>query len=277
MYPNFEMTELPHDQELAKRVSIALAIRQRAGSREITVQVESGIVTLRGNVPSFFDRQLAFETARRVAGVHQVHVELVVVDGTERKESLARKTRPLNAGEKGSTLNVSQRFPTTTSVACFESNERLSTLRTGMVGLIVVVLAITTGCGGGGPEVERLAVHPVSGLVKLNGKPVADAYVALHPKVVAGTPQGAADSESITPHGKTDASGKFTITTYDAHDGAPEGEYAVTVQKYKRVEKNGSSEPGPNILPKRFAKPTTSKVSIRIATGANELPAIELR
>ena len=68
------------DADLLTRVGIALTLRQRSSFRQIVVEVVAGVVTLRGNIPSFFDRQLAAETARRVVGVRQVRDELRVVD-----------------------------------------------------------------------------------------------------------------------------------------------------------------------------------------------------
>jgi len=69
------------DADLHVRVAIALTLRQRQPLREIELEVVDGVVYLRGTLPSFFDRQLAVETARRVVGVVQVQDHLWVADG----------------------------------------------------------------------------------------------------------------------------------------------------------------------------------------------------
>jgi osmotically-inducible protein OsmY len=66
------------DAELLTRVGIALTLRQRSSFRQIVVEVAAGVVTLKGQLPSFFDRQLAAETTRRVAGVREVRDQLSV-------------------------------------------------------------------------------------------------------------------------------------------------------------------------------------------------------
>jgi osmotically-inducible protein OsmY len=71
------------DAELLTRVSIALTLRQRASFRLIVIEVAAGVVTLKGNIPSYFDRQLATETTRRVVGVRAVRDELHVRDAAD--------------------------------------------------------------------------------------------------------------------------------------------------------------------------------------------------
>ena len=79
-------------------------------------------------------------------------------------------------------------------------------------------LVLFWGCAGEGP-----LCYPVRGQVTLDGKPLAEAMVVLHPltgSVVGGQ----------KPIGFTDQDGRFVLTTYQSGDGAPPGEYAVTVE-----------------------------------------------
>ncbi|MFN0018381.1 MAG: hypothetical protein ACKVP0_08985 [Pirellulaceae bacterium] len=85
--------------------------------------------------------------------------------------------------------------------------------------LLVPLLAM--GCGGDG--IARLKTHPVEGVVQFEGKPLAGAFVVLHPK-------GVSDPKHLAAQAKTDATGKFKPATYDTSDGAIAGEYSVTVQ-----------------------------------------------
>jgi len=71
------------------------------------------------------------------------------------------------------------------------------------------------GCGN-----ERLPVVPVQGTLFVGGKPAARANIALHsldPQIVA------------CPVGYTEADGSFRLMTHELDDGAPVGDYVVTV------------------------------------------------
>jgi osmotically-inducible protein OsmY len=59
------------DGELAKRVQLTL-IANRPSFCRVDVGAQGGTVTLSGMAPTFFLRQLAVATTKRVAGVRQV-------------------------------------------------------------------------------------------------------------------------------------------------------------------------------------------------------------
>ena len=71
--------------------------------------------------------------------------------------------------------------------------------------------------------------------------------------------------------------GSFAVSTYDGGDGAPEGEYVLTVQWYKPVRQGNDLVGGPNVLPAKYASPRTSDVRITVAAGENHLKPILLR
>jgi hypothetical protein len=86
--------------------------------------------------------------------------------------------------------------------------------------LLLPLLALL-GCSGGASKDTNLPkTYPVSGTITRNGAPVADASVLF--QLVGG-------SRSAT--GMTDASGKYTLSTFTSNDGAPAGEYKVSVSK----------------------------------------------
>jgi len=58
--------------DLKRRVVNFLATRNRPALRQLEVEVEGGVVMLRGRVRSFYDKQLAQTCCGRVAGVRQV-------------------------------------------------------------------------------------------------------------------------------------------------------------------------------------------------------------
>ena len=85
-----------------------------------------------------------------------------------------------------------------------------------MACLACCVLA--AGCGGGS---SNPATAPVTGTVQLNGQAVEGATVTF---------VGEASPRPAT--GITDAQGKFTLTSFKPNDGAPPGEYSITITKY---------------------------------------------
>jgi hypothetical protein len=113
-------------------------------------------------------------------------------------------------------------------------------------------------------------VFPVSGQVTWNGQPLPNAFVVLHPKSTQ-------DPRSLTARAQTDQSGNFRVTTYETGDGAPVGDYVVTVAYHQPVNAGGGYEPGPNVLPAKYASPETTDLTVRVAEGPNQLPAISLR
>jgi osmotically-inducible protein OsmY len=68
-----------HDRDLERRVANYLADRQVSALREIDIRADRGTVTLRGEVRSFYHKQLCLNCCRRVAGVLQLVDEVDVV------------------------------------------------------------------------------------------------------------------------------------------------------------------------------------------------------
>ena len=90
------------------------------------------------------------------------------------------------------------------------------------LGLIMLAVSLSTlGCGGGEPGTSKKPVFPTTGMVTLFGAPLADATIAFAP-TASGQP---------TAIGRTDATGNFTLTTYQFGDGAAEGSFKVVVTK----------------------------------------------
>lgn len=130
---------------------------------------------------------------------------------------------------------------------------RLSLALTG--GLLCVALA---GCGSKGPT-----LYPVTGKVtSADGKPLANATVVFHPT-------GTADANFVKPRGKTDADGKFSLTTTTTDDGAPSGEYRVTVEQWLAGAR--PDDPPANRLPATYAAPDKSGLTATVGTGPTDL------
>lgn len=92
----------------------------------------------------------------------------------------------------------------------------LSSLR---LSCAVLLAAGLSGCGGA-DEGARVPVFQTTGTIKLSGSPVAGAVVTFSP-----------EAEQPVAMGRTDSTGKYSLTTYDANDGAAGGDYKVMVTK----------------------------------------------
>ena len=130
----------------------------------------------------------------------------------------------------------------------------------------IACLVALIGCGEAKPE--RVAVHPAKGLITFKGQAIPGALVGLHPKnKIENVP---------TPRANVGRDGTFTVSTFDGGDGAPEGEYVLTVQWYKPVKNGADVVAGPNVIPRKYSSPATSDRIIKIAAGENSLEPIKL-
>jgi hypothetical protein len=143
-------------------------------------------------------------------------------------------------------------------------------LRTLFAALLTVgVAGSLVGCGSRAAD-DRLTTVPVSGTVHFKGKPIPGALVTLHPK----TPL---EGNAPTPRATVGPDGKFEVTTYLSRDGAPQGDYTVTVHWYKPVVKQGELVAGPNVIPPRYQRPQTSDLSVSVRADTAQLNPIVLR
>jgi hypothetical protein len=79
--------------------------------------------------------------------------------------------------------------------------------------------------------------------------------------------------KTILPQAVTDDEGRFVLATYAAEDGAPAGDYKVTIEWFSGRGKKS----GPDKLGGRFAKPETSGLKAHIEKGKNEIPVFDLK
>ncbi len=109
-------------------------------------------------------------------------------------------------------------------------------------------------------------VHPVVGHVAIGKTVPAGAQLVFHP--VAGELP-----DHAVPRATVQDDGSFVVSTFRSDDGAPEGEYVVTIQWF-RLSKDGA--PGPNVLPRRYAAPASSPLQVAISPGSNQLPSFTI-
>lgn len=127
---------------------------------------------------------------------------------------------------------------------------------------LVVAIGLCCSCsqqGGGKP------VYPVRGHVFVGDRPAVQAFVVFHPV-------NDDDPQATRPYGHVGADGAFTLTTYDPGDGAPAGEYVVTVVWLAAT----GGEDRPDRLKGRYRDPKTCTLRASIQDRPTELAALRL-
>ena len=148
-----------------------------------------------------------------------------------------------------------------TTDICLPKNRHVARRR----NLIPLALLFLTGCAPAGP-----VCYPVRGQVFFDGKPVAEALVVLHP--ASGNVEG-----NQKPMAQTDEQGRFALTTYAPDDGAPSGEYTITVTlRAQQMIGEELVRSGANLLPPRYAEAKTSGLRSEVLEGTNDMPPIRL-
>lgn len=132
---------------------------------------------------------------------------------------------------------------------------------------LLLALSLLLGCAETNDWPKR---YPVSGKVTVDGKPVVRAMVVFHP--VSPRPDG----KKIASSTFTNDDGTFQLTTYDAGDGAPPGEYKVTIVA-NFVVKNGEEVSTPDLLKGRYQNPNTTKLTATVREEENVLPTFDLK
>lgn len=138
-------------------------------------------------------------------------------------------------------------------------------------GLVILLLTTISGCSEKGVHLV-----PVTGLVTLDGKPVADAGVVFTPVSIEQGPSAS---------GSTDSEGKFVLMTNN-RDGAVLGDHRVSISKADPfgevvspeafenadlIRKRGLAIKTKHFLPERYANVETSELLVTVKEEPNEL------
>lgn len=126
------------------------------------------------------------------------------------------------------------------------------------------------GCQGAG---DSLPLVPFDGEVRLNGKPIVGASVVFHPLDPSRT--------FVAPAGTTDQEGKFRLTSVKDFDGAPAGEYKVSVTWFRSLGNPSKVQEGDetvrNFLPSYLANPDTSRLVASVGREISQSKTFDLR
>ena len=145
---------------------------------------------------------------------------------------------------------------------------RGATTRPTWVGKLAAVgLAMAVPACGGDPG--QLPVYPVKGEVRLNNEPTEGAFLVFHPVSGDATRGDKKTGEPLRPSAQVKADGSYLLTTYTEGDGAPAGDYAVTVEWRKLVKKEGDVSAGPNVIPNEYARPESTPWKVTVKTDSS--------
>ena len=124
------------------------------------------------------------------------------------------------------------------------------------------VLLAVAACSAKPPD--HSPVYPVRGELLVGGKPAVGAVVSLHPV-------GNAAPDAVKPQATVEADGTFRPNSYELRDGAPAGDYALTV-----YWPGGKGPVGPDRLKGRYGNPARPVMRVTVKAGDNVLEPIRL-
>ncbi|MBD3675175.1 MAG: hypothetical protein HUJ26_16785 [Planctomycetaceae bacterium] len=131
--------------------------------------------------------------------------------------------------------------------------------------LIVVSVIVLAGCGGNDWKADTF---PARGTIQINGAAPEGAVITFHP---VGEP---VDQRGSQPWAIVDTDGSYVLQTYEKGDGAPAGEYQVTIKWPWDV--TDMAQAMTDRLGKAYTNPESSEWKFTITEDDNELPPIEI-
>lgn len=135
--------------------------------------------------------------------------------------------------------------------------EKLRALACGALALTVLTL---------GSCMRKPVLYPVHGQLFVDNEPANGATVYLNPR---------GNSKGVRPYGDVDDTGEFFVSCYTSKDGAPPGDYVITV-RWRGERTSGSELEGPDKLNGRYGDPSKSEFKVHVEPKANELEPIYL-
>lgn len=130
--------------------------------------------------------------------------------------------------------------------------------------VLILMLISIAGCS----SKPTIKLYPVQGKLLVSGQPVIGAVVGFHP--VAGD----FDDKGTRPAGVVGDDGSFKVSTFGVNDGAPAGEYTLSIFW---PQFPGKDDPGPDRLKGKYANPKTSNIRVKVEEQANELDVLDLK
>ena len=121
---------------------------------------------------------------------------------------------------------------------------------------LVLVTLVVAGCG------NRARITPVSGVVTLDGKPLANAHVAFQPEAKSGIQTGGAGS-----YGMTDSNGAYSLRMTDTDEaGAVVSKHRVAINYVTQSDDSDPAKrPPPKKLPTKYNE--NSELTFDVVAG----------
>ncbi len=138
--------------------------------------------------------------------------------------------------------------------------------------LLLLSVVVCVGCG----EAERpeLDVFPVSGSILVDGKPPVGAEIRCRPS----TPLKDPAKRTIAPFAFVEKDGSYRIGTYSGDDGAPPGEYSLTIVWPVITVEGGEEIRGADRLKGRFENPDRPIATVTVKADEDTyIPEILLK
>lgn len=242
------------DRALERQIARSLIEQQIPAFRRVGIEVQDGVATIRGRVNNFFEKQVARHTCLRTPGIRKVR------DGLRVGPPSAAEI----AAEKAEEVVVRPLWKSPSVIGVAVAN-------------ILCVVAIGWFQSGG----EKFPpTFPVRGKVVIEGEIASGAFVVFHPVHDNKKEAAPASADEAQPHampsGVADNNGNFELTSFRPKDGAPAGEYVVTLQWQKMILKDDDVSAGPNLVPPVYGKPQLSPLRVKVVEGENKLPVFQI-
>ncbi|MCY2967432.1 MAG: BON domain-containing protein [Planctomycetota bacterium] len=242
------------DEDLQFRIEREVQKYPVAAAAKVQFRVQDGNVTIVGEVATDYEKQLIVHFTKSVTGVVAVVDLMRALNSKSASQPAAAAVAPRPAPKRKSTGGgVSWQLPFKPSYA----------------GIAVCLVAIVwASISFGRKDDGRLKVYPVTGRVTVDGKGPDGAMVVLHPVL---------PSNSARPKATVKPDGTFTLMTYTPGDGAPEGEYKLTIVWHQLTEVNGEPSAGPNLLPVALSRADSTTHKVVVKQEKNEIPVIQIQ
>ncbi|MFN3192123.1 MAG: carboxypeptidase regulatory-like domain-containing protein [Aureliella sp.] len=140
-----------------------------------------------------------------------------------------------------------------------------STSRFAMMAMAGVVVAGLVGCGDG-------SLGSVSGTIHLDGEPLEGAVISFYPIVTDA--EAASMDRGRASHGRTDASGKYSLIYTRDKNGAEIGKHKIVITT---LEEGGGGDYGggqKERVPKKYNVDTT--LEAEVTSGSNTIDFLDL-
>ena len=142
-------------------------------------------------------------------------------------------------------------------------------------GAFAAAVLVSCAACDGGATAGRPKVFPATGMVRYKGKPAGNVIVSL--VAADGKEYVEAGGTKYRPRAQTNLQGEFALSTFDAKDGAPAGEYLVALESVGPPDAPYNSDTPTDYLKGRYRDPAKTNIKVAIKPGDNVLSEIDLK